>query len=319
MIAVKVPGVKDDDQKETHPLGLTDAEMVYHAVEKFTGLAMKSHPHLDGLVVRDGIMEVHIGDRQAAEMFGAKSWSDWKKNRGSANDNSAPSDKPADVSSELSFSEKMHVESWIKENLGLVDSGPVTHIDRTTLNVMDEIDRNPDLKPIIKQLVDRKTTAPGQVVGTFALEDLLEAAKSERDRHRLGTDKLDQGTTTPLDPSAKVWDIEGHISQKGLVFADREMSFKLELDWEKWKMGRSAEDIDQFAKRHWHAEIEWAIERTDKPDKPAAFHQSPDHSGNVEPRLPSSSARERRAASSRCTCSCAAPTSLRSTSRRGSR
>ncbi len=281
VIAVKVPGVKDDDQKESHPLSLSDAQMVYHAVETFTGLAMKSHPHLDGLVIRDGIMEVHIGDKQAAEMFGAKSWSDWKKNRAGAKDTGAPQDKPADVSSELSFAEKVHVESWLKENLGLVDSGPVTHIDRSTLNVIDEIEKNPDLKPLIKQLIERKTTAPGRVAGTFALEELLEAAKTERDRHRLGTDKLDQGDTTPLDPGAKVWDIEGHIVQKGLVFADREMTFKLELDWQQWKMGRSAEDIDQFAKRGWHAEIEWAVERTDKPDKPEAFKQSYDESNNV--------------------------------------
>lgn len=281
VIAVKVPGAKDDNQSQSHPLGFSDAQMVYHAVETFTGLAMKSHPHLDGLVIRDGIMEVHIGDQQGAEIFGAKSWSDWKKNRSTSKDGGAPSDKPADVSSELSFSEKAHVESWIKENLGLVDSGPVTHIDRTTLNVMDEIDKNPDLKPIIKQLVEKKTTAPGQVVGTFALEDLLEAAKTERDRHRLGTDKLDQGNTTPLDPSAKVWDIEGQIEQKGLVFADREMTFKLELDWEQWKTSRLPDDIDQFAKRHWHAEIEWAVERTDKPDKPAAFQKGYDESSNV--------------------------------------
>ena len=281
VIAVKVPGAKDDDQKQSHPLGLSDAQIVYHAVETFTGLAMKSHPHVDGLVIRDGIMEVHIGDQQAAEMFGAKSWSDWKKSRSGANGSGAAGDKPADVSSELSFSEKAHVESWIKDNLGLVDSGPVTHIDRTTLNVMDEIDKNPDLKPIIKQLVERKSTAPGQVMGTFALEDLLEAAKTERDRHRLGTDKLDQGTTTALDPSAEVWNIEGRIEQKGLVFADREMTFKLELDWAQWRAGRSPEDVDQFAKRHWHAEIEWAIERTDKPDKPQAFKQSYEESDNV--------------------------------------
>ncbi|MEO6772702.1 MAG: DUF4157 domain-containing protein, partial [Kofleriaceae bacterium] len=280
--AVKVPGVKAGG--DPHPLGYDDGLMLDHAVEKFTGLRVKRQLHPNALVVRDGIIEVQINDAQAAEMFGKKEWNDWKTKREKTadHDGKAGADRPADVSSEISVAEKMRVEGWLKENLGLVDSGPVTFIDRSTLNVIDEIEKDPDLKPYLKQLIDKRTTAPGQVAGTFALGELLAAAKDDRDRQRLGTDKLDQGNTTPLDPDDKVWDIDGHLVQKGEVYADREMTFKLELDWALWLTGRSASSKAEFAKRHWHDEVEWAVERLDKPGQPYVTKQNHDQSSDIK-------------------------------------
>jgi len=282
--AIKVPGLKEG--AEPQPLGYDDSLMFEHAVEKFTGLKVANHLRLNGLVVRDGIIEVQLDDSQAAEMFGKKAWTDWKAKRdaGTADDKKTEdaADKPTDVSSEISFAEKMRVEGWLRANLGLGDGSSVTYIDRSTLNVIDEIESDPDLKPYLKQLVEKKMTKPGQVAGTFALQELLDAARTERDRKRLGTDKLDQGDAMPLDPDAKVWDIDGRLVQKGEIYAERETTFDLELDWETWLELRSQASRDEFAKRNWHDEVEWAVERLDKPDKPYATKQTHDASSHIK-------------------------------------
>jgi hypothetical protein len=263
LVEARVPGVKEGDKR--HELKLTDLSIVEDAIQKFTGLTVIHHARFAGDAVRDGILEIEIPDSLAAQIFGDKAWTAWKKTSRESNGGSPVGDGATVTTSALSFSERSRVETWLKENFTVSDVGGLTHLDRSALNVIDEIDADPKLKPIVKQLLTKKTTKPGQVVSAFLLKDLLDSARSLLEHQRLG---LDGTSDAPrLDPSTEAWSIQGKIVQKGLVFADREMDFAVALDWDQWKMGRSPEEIHKFGWREWYAEVEWAVERTDRPGK----------------------------------------------------
>ncbi|MCW5801203.1 MAG: DUF4157 domain-containing protein [Deltaproteobacteria bacterium] len=274
VVAIRVPGVKDDGEK--HLVGPSDLTMVEGAVENFTGLKVVQHVRFEGEAVRDGILEIRVTDADATKMFGDKAWKGWKSGRAEGKGGGAANNL---TTSDLSFAERVRVETWLKDNLAIVDVGGITRIDRVLMNVIDEIDANPKLKAIIQQHVGKRMTKPGQVIGALDLKEILEAARSEADRQRLGLDGKSDATLA--DPSMRAWSIHGKIVQKGLVFAEREMDFVIELDWDLWKTGRSAAEQHEFAKRDWHAEVEWAVERQDKPGKVVKARKNHDSSKHM--------------------------------------
>jgi len=268
VIALRAGNIADESD-QAYPLGPEDLSAAFHALETFTQLERREHVRLDSITIRSGIVLLTIADGTLAKIFGRKRWDEWKQQRVKTAPAGGEADKPASMSSELTFPERMRIEKFLRDNLQVTDAGSSTRLGRSLLELVDEIEADPTLLPAIRRELQKGAGSPGEAVNLFNLRNLIDQAKYDRDRTRLGIDK-DSSTssdTKKVDPF-EGFDVPARITQKGLVLAGRSVALALELDWNQLpSIGKSAKERDDFAKRQWHAEVEWAFERTDIPDQ----------------------------------------------------
>ena len=158
---------------------------------------------------------------------------------------------------ELTPAEHARVTAWLHD----AGAGPVTALPRELVTMIDEIEAAPTLSLAVKARLATRGAAD-RTVNVVTLRRVIDRAKLELARTRLGL-----GSTPLTDkPAADVdpigLDVPAKLVQRGLLLSGHAAHFDLVLDWSALDSTTAAQR-DAFAKRPWHAVVEWVFERSD--------------------------------------------------------
>jgi hypothetical protein len=269
-LALRAGNVGDESDR-AYPLGPDDLGAAFRALERYTGLVPKQQIRLASTTIRAGTVMVTVPDATLATVFGRAEWDQWKRKPPSPG---VASGSAISVSSELTLAERLRIERFFRDQFGLAGTAPSMPLDRSLLELVTEAEADLALLPAIRAELQR----PGHagVITVLNLRAMIDRARYERDRTRLGFDKP-APLGRPVEPFGG-FDVPARLTQKGLALAGRPVTFELQLDWDHLvTIGKSSDEITAFKNRDWHAEVEWAFERTDlpagKPDRKKTEHE----------------------------------------------
>jgi hypothetical protein len=280
-------------------LELVDNAAVYRALAGYTGLAVVDPIALSAVVANSTTILLRLHDRDLADVFGAAAWQAWKAPRAHdhasahAPAHAASSERhphgatstgertaePASASAavqpptaapgthaptsasapagELTPAEHARVTAWLRD----AGAGPATALPRELVAMIDEIEADPALSHAVKaRLATRGAT--DRTVNVVNLRRVIDRAKLELARTGLGLGAAPRIDDRAHDVDPIGIDVPAKLVQRGLLLSGHAAHFDLVLDWSALD-GTTAAQREAFAKRPWHAVVEWVLERSD--------------------------------------------------------
>ena len=248
---------------------------LYAAIESFTKLKPRQRIDLQGIATQGDTLYVSLNEDQLWSIFGEQAWKHWlasssepahshaaAKTPPPAPQKASATSSPAatHAPSELTSAESERIARWF----ATANLPQPAHPDLSLLAVVAQLEHDPALAFEVLRLM--YSAADKRPTDSVALEALIDRARIEIERKRLGLDAVPQDKRTGVDPTG-AFDAPIALSEKGVHVPGRTMHFDIAFDW-TGLAGASAAQQEAAAKRTWHASVEWVFERTDAPKLP---------------------------------------------------
>ncbi len=261
-LAIRADGIPESSIDHTVQLEAANLAAAERALQKHTSLALRgSIPQLAVAVARD-VVFLELTDAVLAKLFGRSEWDAWK-----ARPTSTTHDVGVTIARDLTPGEHARLTTWLARTLGITQ-GVGTQLDREILAIIDEVDRQPFLAPLIRNELQHHAGREARPLDAITLRDAIERAKYQVERERLGLTDPHVDRDAPLADALAQFYVPARIFQHGLVLAGRPTTLELQLDWGAYTSIGHAKEHEEFKKRGWHAEVDWVFERIDGWAKP---------------------------------------------------